>query len=94
VVPPRALSEAAGNRQPDYPASLQARGEQGRVLLRVDVTADGRAGSVSVLKGTGFARLDQLAMAAVRAWRFVAASRGGRPIAAPAEVTINFQLPE
>jgi periplasmic protein TonB len=92
VVPPRPLSEAAGNRPPAYPDSAKQRGEQGRALLRVEVTADGRAAAVSVLRSTGFARLDQSAVEAVRGWRFLPATRGGRPIAATAEVPVNFEL--
>ena len=92
VVPPRPLSEAAGNRPPNYPESAKQRGEQGRAVLRVDVTVDGRAAAVSVLRSTGFPRLDQSAVDAVRGWRFIPATRGGRPVAAIAEVPVNFQL--
>lgn len=92
VVPPRPLSEAAGNRPPNYPDSAKQRGEQGRALLRVDVTVEGRAATVSVLRSTGFPRLDQSAVDAVRGWRFIPATRGGRPVAAAAEVPVNFQL--
>lgn len=92
LVPPRPLSEAAGNRPPNYPDSAKQRGEQGRALLRVDVTVGGQAAAVSVLRSTGFPRLDQSAVDAVRGWRFVPATRGGRPVAAAAEVPVNFQL--
>lgn len=92
VIPPRPLSEAAGNRPPDYPPFLQARGVQGLVVLRVYVTADGRAASVSVLRSSGSRGLDASAVAAVRNWRFVPATRGGRPIPGVAEVPVNFQL--
>jgi protein TonB len=91
-VPPRPLSPAAGNRPPDYPPSLQARGVQGLVLLRVYVTADGRAAAVSVMRSSGSPRLDASALDAVRAWRFIPATRGGRAIPGVAEVPVNFQL--
>ena len=92
LVPPRPLSEAAGNRPPYYPDSAKQRGEQGRVILRVDVSADGLAGSVSILRSSGFGRLDESAVAAVRGWRFIPATRGGRPVPGVAEVPVNFQL--
>ncbi len=92
VIPPRPLSEAAGNRPPYYPDSAKRRGEQGQVLLRVNVTANGRAATVSVVRSSGFGRLDQSAVDAVRGWRFVPATRGGRPIAGIAEVPVNFRL--
>lgn len=92
LIPPRPLSAAAGNRPPYYPDAAKERGEQGRVLLRVDVTADGRASAVVVLRSSGFGRLDESAVAAVRAWRFIPATRGGRAVAGIAEVPVNFAL--
>ncbi len=41
---------------------------------------------------SGFARLDQAAMEAVRKWRFVAATNGTNPISAWTQVAITFRL--
>jgi protein TonB len=45
-----------------------------------------------VLKSSGHAVLDQAAEAAVRGWRFQPATRGGVPVAAPADVPFRFRL--
>ena len=92
VIPPRPLTEAAGNRPPYYPERAKRDGEQGRVILRVDVSAEGRAAAVAILRTSGFPDLDQSAAAAVRGWRFVPASRGGRAIPGTAEVPVSFTL--
>ena len=92
VIPPRPLSEAAGNRQPYYPDRAKRDGEQGRVILRVDVSAEGRAAMVAILRSSGFSDLDQSAAEAVRGWRFIPATRGGRAIPGVADVPVAFTL--
>jgi len=56
---------------PDPEYSDEARHEklQGNVTLRVLVTADGRAGRLSIVRGLGLG-LDERAMETVRKWRF------------------------
>jgi protein TonB len=62
------------------------------VLLRVQILADGSAGSVSVAKTSGFESLDEAALAAVRRWKFVPAKRDGNPVESVVNVPINFNL--
>ena len=45
-----------------YPAESRAAGEQGVVVLRITVNAEGRATAVSVARGSGFPRLDRAAV--------------------------------
>jgi protein TonB len=80
------------DRPPRYPEAARRRGEQGRVVLRVDVSADGAPIDVTVTEGSGFPSLDAAALGAVRQWRFVPAMRGGTPVAAVAQVPIRFRL--
>jgi len=81
-----------GNRVPDYPQISRRLGEQGAVVLRVMISPDGRAGEIQLVKGSGYARLDRAAMEAVREWRFIPASKGGRPVAAWYEWRWEFRL--
>ncbi|MEO8407722.1 MAG: energy transducer TonB, partial [Oxalobacteraceae bacterium] len=71
---------AARNRKPDYPLMSRRYNEQGTVVLRVLVTAGGTAGEVRIGKSSGYPLLDQSALTAVRDWRFVAATRDGKPV--------------
>jgi protein TonB len=64
------------------------------VLLRVQVSATGDAASVEIVSSSGHPILDQAARAAVRAWRFIPATRGGMAVAAPADVPIEFRMDE
>jgi protein TonB len=79
-------------RRADYPAEARRRGWQGEVVLRVEVSAEGRADAVAILRSSGHAVLDEAALAAVRLWRFRPATRGGVPVAAPADVPVRFRL--
>lgn len=66
--------------------------EKGRVLLHVYITADGHAGEVKIKQSSGYDRLDESALEAVRRWRFVPAKRGGEAIAMWWDVPINFEF--
>ena len=80
------------NPAPVYPSESLRHREQGAVLLRVHVSADGRALSVEIGKSSGFPRLDASAMEAVQTWKFVPAKRGGEPIESWVEVPVIFSL--
>jgi periplasmic protein TonB len=62
----------------------------GTVILRVRVSADGSAQSVSVKKSSGHKVLDDSAVAAVKKWTFVPSKRGSTPIDGWATVPIIF----
>jgi protein TonB len=92
VVPPKFDAAYLSNPAPAYPGMSKRLGEQGKVLLRVKVGADGQAQDVSVLQSSGFPRLDEAAREAVRNWRFVPARQGDQAVAAPVNVPIVFKL--
>jgi protein TonB len=80
------------NPAPKYPPVSRRLGEQGLVLLRVQVTADGIAESVELQTGSGSSRLDQAALEAVKKWRFVPAKRGDQSVSASVVVPVRFSL--
>jgi len=92
VEPPRFDMSYLNNPAPLYPPVSRRLKEQGRVLLRVLVSAAGSAENVEVRSSSGSDRLDRAAIEAVRHWRFAPAKRGGETIAAWALVPILFQL--
>lgn len=77
---------------PPYPRLSRRLGEEGRVVLRVRVLADGHAASVEVTESSGYPRLDATALEAVRRWRFVPARRGDSAIDSWLRVPIVFRL--
>ena len=91
-LPPRFDAAYLNNPSPPYPLLAKRMGEQGRVMLRVHVSADGAAETVELRSSSGSARLDQSAIDTVKRWRFVPAKLGTQPIAAWVLVPINFML--
>lgn len=78
--------------EPSYPSASRRAGEEGTVRLKVLVDEKGRPRDVAVATSSGFARLDEAAVQAVRKWRFVAATDGTNPISAWTQVAITFRL--
>jgi protein TonB len=92
AIPPTQALPVPGNRKPDYPMVARIGHVQGRLVLRVEVTDSGSAAAVAVAVSSGHAVLDDAAVAAVRAWRFVPATKGGVPVAGIAMLPIQFRL--
>lgn len=81
VVPPRADAAHLNNPVPVYPPISRRLGEQGWVQLDVYILADGTVGEIKLKRSSGYARLDQAALEAVRNWRYQPARRGNEAIA-------------
>ncbi len=80
------------NPKPRYPAVSKKMGEQGRVLVRVLIGADGSAQKAEIKQSSGFERLDQAALSTVLLWHYVPGKRGGVPEAMWFNVPITFEL--
>jgi len=80
---------------PAYPIAALRTHEQGTVLLRVRVEADGRASSVVIERSSGSRALDNAARHQVlRQWRFVPAMVDGQQVPADGLVPVSFSLPD
>lgn len=80
------------NPKPKYPTIARSRGWQGKVLLRVRVTADGLSEAVTVHRSSGHEVLDESAVAAVEKWKFIPAKQGNTAVACTVIVPIIFTL--
>jgi periplasmic protein TonB len=89
---PRADADYLNNPKPPYPPVSKRLAEQGRVMVRVYVGADGSAQKVELNKSSGFDRLDAVAVATVARWRFKPGTRGGVPEAMWHLIPIDFVL--
>lgn len=78
--------------EPVYPAFARRLGYEGRVVIQIQVMASGAVGVVNVERSSGYAMLDEAAMATVKRWRFRPAQRGGQPVDATLLVPITFKL--
>lgn len=77
---------------PDYPWSARRRGVEGRVVLRLEVGADGRPTGVELVHGSGHDVLDQAAITTAWHWRLRPAMAGGVAVAGRVVVPIVFKL--
>lgn len=80
------------NPRPAYPMAARRMGWEGRVVLNVEVLAEGSCGEINVFQSSGHEALDNAAMKAVKTWRFVPANRAGRPVAQWVRIPIPFIL--
>lgn len=77
---------------PAYPAQSRRLGETGVVVLRVELSETGNVARARVDRSSGYFRLDEAALAAVRTWRCTPATRNGHPVRAVAMQPFNFIL--
>lgn len=90
--PPTFSAAYLANPPPPYPLSARRRGIEGTVRIDVLVSREGAARDTKLKLGSGAAELDNSAIGAVNAWRFVPARRGNEPVEAWVTVPIRFQL--
>jgi protein TonB len=77
---------------PEYPEAARRAGEEGTVVLEVEVGADGRPGEITISRRSGSRDLDRAAVDAVRGWTFEPAIRDGKPVASTVQVPVDFRI--
>ena len=80
------------NPAPPYPPQSRRIGEEGKVILRVFVNAEGGAQQVEIRTSSGSDRLDESAQRTLRRWKFIPARRGGIAVESWVLVPILFKL--
>jgi protein TonB len=89
LLPPRRIATAVAT---PYPERARARGIEGRVLLRLHVSAAGDIADAVVTRSSGHAILDDAALRGARALRFEPARRDGRAVACWIPHAVEFRL--
>lgn len=77
---------------PAYPAISRRMGEEGKLVLRVELDESGRIDDAKVINSSGYERLDTAALAAVKSWHCNPSLRDGQPVRAVALQPFNFVL--
>lgn len=90
--PARFDADYLRNPAPPYPAISRRSGEEGKVVLRVQVSPQGTAESIDIKTSSGIQRLDEAALNTVRKWKFIPAKRGETAIQSTVLVPIVFKL--
>lgn len=89
---PSSDADYLNNPKPPYPPLSRRMGEQGKVVIRTLIGADGMAQEASIHQSSGFDRLDQAALATARKWRYVPGKRAGVAEAMWFNVPFTFVL--
>ncbi len=74
---PSLRADYLNNPKPRYPTASLRLEEQGKVIVRVFISSEGVPQQVVLGLSSGFTRLDQAALEAVKDWRFVPGKRAG-----------------
>jgi TonB family protein len=77
---------------PDYPYESQRRGEQGLIVVDVEVLIDGKVGTVCIASDAGYPRLAAAAVAKVKLATFEPARIDGRPVVGHIRIPYRFTL--
>ena len=89
---PSSSADYLNNPPPPYPPLSKRMGEQGQVVVRVRIEANGSASQAEIQRSSGFDRLDQAALQTVKRWRYVPGKRAGVPEAMWFNIPIRFVL--
>jgi protein TonB len=77
---------------PRYPTESRRSHEQGTVVLGLTLDVNGKVAEISIVHSSGYRRLDEAALRAVRKWRWAPTLRDGQPAIVQGQVEIPFVL--
>jgi len=89
---PSASADYLDNPPPPYPPLSRRLGEQGTALVRTLISRNGRALDAVLAQSSGFDRLDQAAVQAVKQWRYRPATLDGVAQEMWFDVPVSFHL--
>lgn len=80
------------NPPPVYPRVARRRGHQGTVFLEVLVARNGNVKDLRLLESSGYAALDDAALASVKGWIFEPGMKGNQSVEMWVKLPVRFQL--
>jgi protein TonB len=87
----RAIS--ATHTSPPYPSLARRLGQQGKVLLKLTIGADGTVSAAVIERSSGSDTLDEAAIAWVTShWHYQPAQHAGAPVVSTTEAVVEFDL--
>ena len=73
-----------------YRRTLEPKGVEGDVAVRYTVTETGEVTDIQVVKSSGYAELDNLALQCPRRWHYKPTMKDGKPTAISWTITVLF----
>ena len=77
---------------PKYPAGAAASKTTGKVVMLIDVAADGSVADARVERSEPAGVFDQVTLDAVKGWKFEPAMENGKPVAGRIRVPVTFEM--
>lgn len=77
---------------PTYPSASRRLGEQGELMLKLELDESGRVQKVQVTRSSGYVRLDEAAISAVKTWQCNPPLQNGQPVTVIAMQPFSFML--
>ena len=78
--------------EPVYPVLSRKKGEEGRVVIELEISAKGKVLKAEVANSSSYPRLDRAALVAVKVAAFSPATEYGRPVESELKVAYRFEL--
>lgn len=78
--------------RPPYPRRAREQGWHGRVIVRLNISANGTVKSSTIYESSGYPLLDDSALQATTQWKFQPAKNGLFPMASTVNIPIKFDL--
>lgn len=88
----RTEARLLGVQKPSYPREAQLRGIQGRVIIWVEVSAEGEVLEAKLHESSGYAILDNHTVRFAETLKFRPAYRGRTPVPATVLVPVRYRL--
>lgn len=91
---PEVVTSVSYLRKPElmFPAISRRLGEEGTVIIRVLVSEAGEPASMEVRKTSGYPRLDQAGIEAVKKARFIPPKKNNKPMSVYVDLPLTFSL--
>ena len=86
--------EVANLYKPEYPEYCRRHNQEGTIIISVRILANSMIDSIKVVKSSGYFRLDNAAIEALKKAKFIPAKRAGIPVASTKGIAFKFQLDE
>ncbi len=77
---------------PVYPKNLRERDIEGKVIVKLLIDKEGKVQEIQIFESSGYKIFDQIAIKAVRQWRFKPARKGNQQRVSWVLIPINFQI--
>ena len=91
ITPPTTRGRAH-DCQSGYPPISRRLGEQGKVLVKFTVEADGSVSNAALETSSGFSRLDEAAVRCVSDFHYNPATQNGKPLAISTRAWISYRM--